>query len=233
MGGIILYCFPYAGGTASYYYDWSHVLGDGIRVIPIEYKGRGRRANEEFCSSLEELVADIGKQITEINGTENYALFGHSMGSTIAYEVYHWMQLNKLPTPNYIFFSGAEPPMTKEYSSMDLSNTVLLQKLKSYGGTENLILDNQEMLTMVLERLRNDLLILYAYELKHNQIRMDCNIHILWGKDDNINYNRMLEWEKLTSMECSFTILEGGHFYNTSGLQSLFKVLKQQLQLRE
>lgn len=67
-------------------------------------KGRGKRFNEPFYNSLEEAVDDIFNNIQGKIGEEDYAIYGHSMGSLLAYELYYKIIGMGLKKPKHIFF---------------------------------------------------------------------------------------------------------------------------------
>ena len=85
---ILLYCFPYSGASASFYLGWSAKLDERIKIIPVEYPGRGSRFGEKTCDSMDELAESV-LAVLKKNGTENCAFFGHSLGGLVAFEVFH------------------------------------------------------------------------------------------------------------------------------------------------
>jgi medium-chain acyl-[acyl-carrier-protein] hydrolase len=56
---------PHAGGNSTLYFPWGKLLHPNIRLISIELAGRGKRANVQFYSSIEDDVNDIYSQIEE------------------------------------------------------------------------------------------------------------------------------------------------------------------------
>ncbi|WP_268906141.1 thioesterase II family protein [Clostridium hydrogenum] len=101
---MILFCLPYAGGSEAIYYKWKDYLSPSIQLIPIELKGRGKRYNETFYETLDEAINDIFKWIKERIMNDDYAIYGHSMGSILAYELYYKVISEKLRKPKHIFF---------------------------------------------------------------------------------------------------------------------------------
>ena len=62
-----------------------------IVVNEVELAGRGRRMNEPLIDNMEEMVEDIYYSIKDYI-TEPYAIFGHSMGGLLTYELCHKLQ---------------------------------------------------------------------------------------------------------------------------------------------
>ena len=61
-----------------------------IQIEPIRLKGRGSRFGEDFYENLEEAVNDIFMNIKNKIIDNEYAIFGYSMGSLLAYELYYF-----------------------------------------------------------------------------------------------------------------------------------------------
>ena len=83
---VILFCFPYAGGGASVFRTWQEKIGKDIKIIPAHYPGHEERIMEKPFESMEDLVLNIYKEISELKEQPFY-LFGHSVGSRVAYEL--------------------------------------------------------------------------------------------------------------------------------------------------
>ena len=83
MGKVKVYCLPYAGGSASIYFDWKRKYGAVAEIIPIEYSGHGSLYGEPLYETADEVADDICRRICNEN-PQNYILYGHSMGSVIA-----------------------------------------------------------------------------------------------------------------------------------------------------
>lgn len=83
-----LFCFPYAGASAQCYARWRRGLPAWLDVRPVELPGRGARFGEPLHEQLAPLVAQL---VTELRADLHapYALFGHSLGALIAFEVAH------------------------------------------------------------------------------------------------------------------------------------------------
>lgn len=114
MQDIKLYCLSCAGGTAAPYRDWK---GRGVEVCPLELSGRGTRFNEPLYWSMDEVVDDL---LPRIDTRHPYALFGHSLGSILCYELLVRLQKEQLPPADHAFFSAANPPGRRRVAIMPL-----------------------------------------------------------------------------------------------------------------
>ena len=121
----ILFCVPHAGGSATVFLQWRELLSDLVDVVPIELSGRGVRMSEPLKTSAQDSGADVAVKMYEhlaAHGSgRDYLIWGHSMGSLVAYEAYH--ALRRMLTdradagtgpiaeePAHIVFSGRTPP---------------------------------------------------------------------------------------------------------------------------
>ncbi|GMQ55835.1 hypothetical protein AN1V17_02270 [Vallitalea sediminicola] len=159
---MILFCLPYAGGTEFIYYKWKKYLNSSIKLEPIEIKGRGKRFYEDFYQNIDEVVEDIFKNIKDKIVNEEYAIYGHSMGSILAYELYYKISNENIKRPKHIFFSGCKSPSIprKKKQIYLLTDDEFIEELVNLSGTPKELADNEELLQLFLPTINNTL----AYE---------------------------------------------------------------------
>src|SRR3954470_18640700 len=81
-----LVCFPYAGGSASFYFPYARDLSPHTEVLAVQYPGRQDRRHEPGCAGIGRL-ADAIADVLPGQDERPYAFFGHSMGAVVAFEV--------------------------------------------------------------------------------------------------------------------------------------------------
>lgn len=100
--------FPYAG-SIGYAYQKIIPYFDKSKytIYMIDLNGRGERVEYESYSTWKQLIEDVGVQVNEIINSDSneYILFGHSMGAKIAYDIYLWIRKKGINPPLYIIFS--------------------------------------------------------------------------------------------------------------------------------
>jgi medium-chain acyl-[acyl-carrier-protein] hydrolase len=232
MGGIKLYCLPYAGGSAAIYTKWGKYLNSSIELCPIELAGRAERFREPYYSSMIEAVNDIANLIG--NGLEesDYALFGHSMGSMIAYELIYRFRVKKLKLPMHVFFSGRYPPnIKKEKRNMHLlSDTEFEQEAMKTGGFPEKLFRFEALLKIALDTLRADYRVIETYECNHPVERFDFDFSVLAGRVDSLAVpTDMKEWEKYAAKQCTFYYFDGGHFYLHEHTEKIVQIINNAL----
>lgn len=236
MAKIKLYCFPYAGGSASSIYSkWSEGLSHHIEVIPVELSGRGSRINDSLFDNLMDSVNDIFRLIEKdiVKGIP-YAIFGHSMGSIIAFEVYHKIKACNYIEPVHMFLSAKLPPhFNHEESPLHmLPDKSFLDEIIKIGGTPEEILLYPELLEIFLPILRADFKAIETYEYMERGQRIECNSTILFGKDDSQPNDGMQEWRRYTKGEISFIEISGGHFFITEQVSKVLKIVNQTMRIQ-
>ncbi|WP_233520534.1 thioesterase II family protein [Flocculibacter collagenilyticus] len=208
-----LFCFPYAGGNASTYLNWSHQLPDEIELIAVQPPGRATRIIEQAHNTMDHLVSEILLHANEITATP-YAFFGHSLGSRVAYELASRLEQMNLPTPHFIIASGSKAPhlpFTETYS-YNLPDLQFKEKLKSLNGTPKEVLENDELMNFVLPLLRADFAIAECYQATPK--KLSCPIHVISGTEDvKITKDQLTAWQTLTHNEVNINYLSGDHFF--------------------
>ncbi len=216
MDQVKLFCLPYAGGSSVVYTNWKKYLHNSIKLCAIELAGRGRRFNIPLYNSLEEAVNDIYDMIKEDIDSGPYAIFGHSMGSILAYELAYKIKDMKHSYPLHIFFSGKCPPeIKKEVEDVHLlPDKEFMDKVFELGGTPEELLENRELIEFFTPILRADFKIIEIYKHIEKKDGLDCDITVLWGKQEkNASINDIAQWQKHTHKSCKIHLFNGGHFF--------------------
>jgi medium-chain acyl-[acyl-carrier-protein] hydrolase len=215
MNRIKLFCIPYAGGSVEIYRKWNKYLDMNIDLKLIELSGRGKRATEPLYDNLERAVDDVYRNIsTELDGGV-YAIFGHSMGNLIAYEVCHKIIERGQQAPVHIFFSGrGSPNGQKEKRNVHLlPDEEFKKKLKELGGTPEDVLNNEDLLNYFLPIIRADFKIVEQYQYLPKLQKLQSNITVFNGTQDDIRFEDLIEWRNHTDKDCKFYNFIGGHFF--------------------
>ncbi|MEK3854007.1 thioesterase II family protein [Cytobacillus sp. FSL H8-0458] len=228
---MILFCLPYAGGSEAIYHKWEHHLNESINLCPITLKGRGRRFNEPFYSSLEEAIEDIFEHIKAKLEVSEYAIFGHSMGSLLAYELYYKINELGFKLPNHIFFSGYRTPGTKKNESIhSLPNNEFKRKIVELGGTPEELVNNDDLFDLFIPLLRSDFKMVETYKYKERKNKISCDISVLNGLSDTIPLENLRYWKSYTDKSCQFYNFDGNHFFINSNTVEITSLIKHTLE---
>ncbi|PEX96115.1 thioesterase [Bacillus cereus] len=218
-----LFCFPHAGGSAFSYAKWKNYFNPYIEVVPIELAGRGYRIEESLYQSMEEAVNDVYTSIVKQIEHSPYILYGHSMGSLIAYEVARKIQDSKNVLPEFLVLSGRNHPNSKMKNIRhNLPNEQFKREVIAMGGTPSGVLQSEELMGIFLPILRADFKIVETYIHDNNMQACDIDFLIFNGENDEFTtYNQVIKWEQYTSKTCTFYSFKGNHFFLNENIEEI------------
>ncbi len=208
-----LFCFPFAGGSASIFQSWPAYFNDEIELVLVQAPGRGARLIEPAHDNMNDLVDELMQHSSFITSAP-YMVFGHSLGSRVAYELCSRLAKAQLPLPRYFIGSGSRAPHLASLKSptYDLPDAAFMQKLSELNGTPKEILHNHELMQLLLPLLRADFKIADTYQAQ--AVRHPFPIRVFHGEQDvEITASQLQAWTELSAVECSFSYFPGDHFF--------------------
>lgn len=212
-GGVPVFCFPHAGGAASYFHSWSASLAPGIEVLAVQYPGREDRAAEPCVTSIAELADQIHAALGPwLPG--RFAFFGHSMGAILAFEVARRIAREQGRGPAHLFASGRlAPPCHRHRDLHRAGNPALIAELLSLGGTDPRILQDSGALELILPAMRADYTASERYRFEPGP-PLSCDITAMTGdRDPQGTLGEVAAWSAHTTGAFSLRVYPGGHFY--------------------
>jgi len=214
----VLFCIPYAGGIAEVTYGkWQACFGNDLDVVPLEPAGHGRRMNEAFEVSIQSTAENFLPKIKEaVAQGKRYAIYAHSMGTLIAYELVKAIAAANLPEPKGLFLSGRLSP-EHQYTGPDLhelSDTDLIESLKNIDGSPKDLFNIPELMKAFLPIIRSDYRITETYQFEKPRYQIRGFIHCFFsGGDSLVNLEDMHEWKKYCQGEFLIHRYSGHHFF--------------------
>jgi pyochelin biosynthesis protein PchC len=104
-----LFCFPHAGAGATMYSSWSEYLPEDAEVYGVQLPGHEDRADEAAFTTVEPLMNSLMPELRSLTRGP-FALYGHSMGALLAFEVARRAELEWSHGPVLLAVSGFPPP---------------------------------------------------------------------------------------------------------------------------
>ena len=225
-----LFCFPYAGGAASIYRSWASQIPPAIEIIPVELPGRGKRLAEPPLRHMPELVEALTPLIIPLLDME-FALFGHSMGAVIAFELARELRRRNAPQPEHLFVSGRGAPQIPDNdpATYSLPDDEFRAELLRLNGTPVEVLEHAELMNLMLPLLRADFEMVQTYEYVEDA-PLPCPISVYGGlQDEDVPRELLLQWKQQTAAQFSLHMLPGDHFFLRSADRTLLGLLRQEL----
>lgn len=212
---MVIYALPYAAGSASLYHEVIQHLHQGIRLVPLELPGHGRRMRENLLESIPEMAKDAFRQIAKNGFREPYCLLGYSMGGAVCYELYQLLRAQRCPLPRHMFICSSDIPAHKQNFSgiRKMSDEELIVQLQELGGTPQEVLENKELMELILPLVRADFAAVEEY-YPTITLKMNCGGTVIYGTLElAATENRFADWQNFFSQTVCFIGVEGGHFF--------------------
>lgn len=227
---INLICLPFAGGNVNSYKGLQKQLTDKFNMVNIELPGRGIRRKEALLNNIEAIVEDVYSQLKKYLD-QPYAIYGHSMGTLIAYELCKKIQTQNLPLPIHLFVSGKSGPSAHlNYTKLhDLPKNQFWIEVKDLGGVPQEILNEPELMDYFEPVLRADLKAVEEYQYK-NGSQFNFPITTIIGDQENITDENAILWQKETTSPLYFHKFPGNHFFIFNNFPQLAEIIMTGLQ---
>jgi medium-chain acyl-[acyl-carrier-protein] hydrolase len=209
-----LLCVPHAGGGAAGYAGWPALLPAWVEPWVLRLPGRESRVREPARTALPELVTEAAPCAARLAAP--LALFGHSLGAFVAFELARALQAGGGPDVALLAASArAAPHLTAHQTGVHrLGDDGLLRTLQArYGAVPAELQDDPELRSRYLPMLRADVTMLETYRYAPGT-RLRCPVVVLGGRDDPESGEAGLQaWQQHTAAGLSLALFAGGHFY--------------------
>ncbi|TCO53567.1 thioesterase II family protein [Actinocrispum wychmicini] len=207
-----LVCLPHAGGAASYYLPVAKALGPDVEVLSIQYPGRQDRRHEPFIRTVAGLADELFEVLRPLSD-KPIALFGHSMGASVGFEVATRLEAAGVG-PTTLFASGRRAPSLNVDDGVHLLDDAgLIAEVKKLGGAGSQLLDDPEILQLVLPAIRADYTAAETYRSAPGRT-VSCPVHALCGDaDPKVSVDEARAWSAHTTGAFDLKVFPGDHFY--------------------
>lgn len=209
-----LFCLAHAGGGASAFRGWADVLPAEVEVCPVQLPGRENRIGERAFDRLEPLVDALADAIDGFLDRP-FALFGHSNGALIGFELARALRARGRPGPAHMFPSGRRAPdLPADRAPIHTHpEAEFLAELQELGGIPPQLLEHRELLEMIVPTLRADVAIHETYAFAE-QPPLDVGATGYGGlADPKVSRAQMEAWARHFAGPFTLRMFPGGHFY--------------------
>lgn len=224
-----LLCLPHAGGSAGFFHGWGRAFGEDVEVLAVRYPGRQERIAEDPWTRLEDLADAITAELTPYLDTP-LALFGHSMGATVGYEIALRLAQRHGIAPALLAVSCRKAPhlLTPRTAAFG-SDDELLAEVGRMGGTDAALLADEDLRELVLPAIRADFRAVAGYAARPG-MPLPCPVAGYVGDaDPDVAPDEVAAWAGIAPAGFGLTVLPGGHFYLVEQRDALVADLRERL----
>jgi medium-chain acyl-[acyl-carrier-protein] hydrolase len=225
-----LFCFPFAGGTASGFYSWPAKVPASVEVCAIQLPGRANRFAETAFVRLPALVSALADAVLPALD-KPFSFFGHSMGALVGFELARHLRTVRGMEPLHLFVSGARAPRipSREAAVHALPDAEFLAALRHLDGTPAEVLENADLMALVAPAVRADFAVCETYTYRKGP-RLTCPITVFGGRRDRrVTRSDLDAWASETDGACVTRVLPGGHYFLREEEDRLLALVSEEL----
>lgn len=208
--------FHHAGGGANFFRSWpDHDALRGIDVYRMEMPGRGSRFRDPPQSNVEDLLAGFAPVLTKLADLyANVVLFGHSLGSLLAFEAARHLQtINRQPQALIVSARRAPHLPTPHPWRHQMNDRALTEELRGLGGTQEEVLANGELLQLFLPMIRADFQLTETYRYARDMKILSPVFALRGSADREVSDADILAWGEIAAGRFESKTYAGDHFY--------------------
>ncbi len=226
-----LLCFAYAGGGVSVFARWPLGLPPGTEVCVVQLPGREGRI-KETTTGLETAVDAVNLELDRCRELP-LVLFGHSMGSLLAFELARRLRRLRGRAPVHFVASGLIAPQF--HSAGRTLHTLpepdfIWEIQKRYGGIPKAVLDDPAYLSVFVPALRADIKMAETYHYV-DQPPLPCPITVFSGEEDRLANHGLQGWGAQTEGSFGVKMFPGGHFFVNTARETVLEEMSRILRL--
>jgi medium-chain acyl-[acyl-carrier-protein] hydrolase len=209
---------------------WSEALDPSIEVCSIALPGRATRIREEPRRHLAPLVDELVRAMLSLPARP-FALFGHSFGGLVCFEVARALRRLGAPLPRQLFISACPPPHlpATQPPAHVLPDGALVQRLRELNGTPEAVASCPELMEAVLPAIRADLA---AFETHNHEPEPPLPVPIMvfgGAADPQVETDSLEEWRRHTHERFAVRVFPGDHFFVHSAERALVTAIADEL----
>lgn len=219
-----LVCFPHAGAGPTAYRTWADLVPMDVEVLAACYPGRQDRFGEPFAPSVDALASAATAALAPLTGTP-FALFGHSMGALIAYEVAVRLEQTLDSPAEHVFVSGRWTPDRVDHRNLHLADDdTLIAAVRRLGNPTGGGIDVfavKDLRELILPVLRADYRLLSTHR-RPEIVPVSAPLTAYCGdRDPGCGPQDTADWARATTGGFTMKVFPGDHFYLVPGAAEL------------
>ena len=226
-------CFPHAGGGASTFFSWPDQLPPWIDVVPVQPPGRENRIDEPAFEDVASLVVAARDGLREAL-TPPFALYGHSLGALVAFELASSLADEGAPMPELLIASGHRAPHLplRRKPIHTKRDRGFVRALRDLGSIPVEVLDHDEMRELLLPMLRADFRCFETYRFVPHRPLVSPIVAMGGASDPLVPSSDLSAWAEHTTSGSTTRIFPGDHFYLVEQHREVLSAIERDLRTR-
>lgn len=222
-----VFCLPHSGAGASAYRSWGPRLAPAVEVVPVQLAGRELRFSEPPARSAGEIVEGLVEPMAR-RAVGRFALFGHSMGALLAFELAHALAArDRLPAALIVSGYGAPHVRAPHRSSVDvMDDDQLADEIQRLQGTDLPPAEFAAVFTVLAPVFRADFGICDRYRYEPHP-PLPVPIVVLTGRDDRtVTRAEVDAWRDLGTAGVAIHDFPGDHFFLRPNIDEVLRIVE-------
>lgn len=225
-----LFLLHFAGGSC-FSFDFLLPYLQDLEVHRLELPGRGKRMGEPFVQSHKEAINDYLAQIIPKLSGVPFALYGHSMGATLAAHVTCQLESKGYYPERLVVSGNAGPGVGENKNRYKMPKTKFLEELKRIGGVPDSFFEHPELVDYFIPILKADFEIIER-EDKEVLLPFYTPLVALAGTEEEAA-TYLDNWKRFTRSQFTSKTLSGNHFFIQKHPEILAEVISQSFHLKD
>jgi len=227
---LTLFCFHCAGSGASMFRTWRPHLPAEIDLRAVQLPGRENRLKERAYTHIEPLIDDA-TQALKPHLDKPFAIFGHSMGALVGFEVARRIRRSYQRDPVHLFFSSYPAGQLVQFrqSIANLPDDEFVDRAIRYHWIPDRLLKNREWTKALSEILRADVATCESYVYQDDEPFM-CPVSVFGGLEDfYVSRDELLAWQEQARGSFKLRLFPGNHSYHQDCRNRLLSTIAAEL----
>jgi surfactin synthase thioesterase subunit len=228
-----LVCLPHAGGSASSYLAMARGLAPDVDVVAAQYPGRQDRRREPCRTTVADLADELAEAVTGWCDRP-LALFGHSMGATLAFELARRLERRPDVELVRVFASGRRAPSVPHDDGVHLLDDAgVLRELARLDGTTAALLQDEEIMRAAMPAIRADYRAAETYRFDGGEPLQTPLVVLTGDADPKTPVEQARAWAGHTTGGCAVHVYRGGHFFLSDHVPAVLALVRHELAARQ
>jgi medium-chain acyl-[acyl-carrier-protein] hydrolase len=229
-----LLCVPHAGAGASSFRLWGRELPDWLEVHAVQLPGREARLREPLPDDVGALADELA-QVLDVRADGRYALFGHSMGALVAFELARRLEAaGRAPARLFVAGYGAPHVYRSTTRIPAMSHDEVVEELRRTRATPDSVLTDSDLMRIFVPILQADLRMCLRHEYDATGAGpLAAGVSAFGGTEDaEVAPDAIAAWADLTTGSFRLRMLPGDHFFPVTARGAVLEAIAGDL-LRE